>query len=64
MLRITSVVPVNDEQKLSMALDSLMEHFADYDPRAISTEAISKYRYAVIGKQFAQLYEKMKKKGN
>lgn len=55
------VVPKMDDQKLIRALNTLMDHYTDYDPKAISAEAISKYSYPVIGKQFATLYDEIKK---
>lgn len=53
------IVESENEEQLAFALNKMMNDYTTYDSEKIAADAAGKYSYAVIGKQFYQLYEEM-----
>lgn len=53
------IIEKNDQSGLSNAMHYVMCEFEKYDRGNIAKEAISRYNYHYIGKQFVDLYEKV-----
>jgi glycosyltransferase involved in cell wall biosynthesis len=53
------LIPKADEALLVSELDKLLDKLDEYDRKLIREEAVKKYSYNVIGKQFHDIYKKL-----
>ena len=53
------LIKAKNEEQLREAMISLMDNYNDYNAELIRNEAISRYSYQEVGKQFTTLYQKL-----
>jgi glycosyltransferase involved in cell wall biosynthesis len=53
------LIPRADEARLVSELNILLDKLEDYNRKAIRKEAVAKYSYSVIGKQFYDIYKEL-----
>lgn len=53
------LIPRADEEVLVSELNNLLDRLDEYDRKSIREEAVEKYSYSVIGKQFYDIYKKI-----
>ena len=53
------LIAKGDEDSLVKELGNMLDNLNKYDRENIRDEAISKYSYPVIGKQFAEIYSEI-----
>ncbi|MEE4256862.1 MAG: glycosyltransferase [Bacteroidales bacterium] len=53
------LIPKADETALVSELDKMLDRLGKYDRKSIRDEAVAKYSYSVIGKQFYDIYKEL-----
>lgn len=53
------LIKAGDEQSLTSAMETLIDNYEHYNHKEIRKEAIQRYSYAQVGKQFTELYHKI-----
>ncbi len=56
------ITPCGDERQLTQNLDWMLDHYLDYDGKAISSEAYKRYSYETISLKLAAIYDNAIKK--
>jgi L-malate glycosyltransferase len=51
------LVKSENELQLKEAMKKMILNYADYNRQAIADDAKAKFSYAVVGKQFTEIYE-------
>ena len=51
------LVASHDVDALAHAMESLIDHYHEYDGEKIASRAAALYSYEAVGKQFCRLYE-------
>ena len=53
-------VKPRDNEDLASAMKKMIEEYASFDLQKISEEAVRKYEYSKVGREFSECYEKLR----